>query len=65
MRVLREEERELMKNKPGWVVGTLFGEPIFKTLGKNELNDVHIHEYYAHQPTRTPMYEYNWPDCWL
>jgi NADH dehydrogenase (ubiquinone) 1 alpha subcomplex subunit 13 len=27
----RDEEADLMKNVPGWVVGTWYGEPIFKT----------------------------------
>jgi hypothetical protein len=29
LRALRDEERELMKDVPGWQVGTLFGEPIY------------------------------------
>ena len=31
MRRNRDEENELMKNVPGWVTGTWFGEPVFKT----------------------------------
>ena len=31
MRRNRDEENELMKDVPGWVTGTWFGEPIFKT----------------------------------
>jgi len=32
LRKLRDDERELMKNVPGWRVGTFYGEPIFFTL---------------------------------
>ncbi|XP_011495087.1 PREDICTED: NADH dehydrogenase [ubiquinone] 1 alpha subcomplex subunit 13 [Ceratosolen solmsi marchali] len=28
----RDFEREVMKNVPNWVVGTYYGEPIYKTL---------------------------------
>jgi NADH dehydrogenase (ubiquinone) 1 alpha subcomplex subunit 13 len=31
MRRNRDEENQLMKDVPGWVTGTWFGEPIFKT----------------------------------
>ena len=31
MRRNRDEENELMKDVPGWVTGTWFGEPLFKT----------------------------------
>lgn len=36
MRRNRDEEAKLMKNVPGWKVGTFYGEPVFKTLPKNE-----------------------------
>ena len=29
LRINREEERDLMKNVPGWKVGTWYGEPIY------------------------------------
>lgn len=29
---LREEEREAMKNVPGWKVGTWYGEPMYFTI---------------------------------
>lgn len=44
----REEERELMKNVPGWVVGTYFGEPVYKTVSPNFHVDPVADEYYAH-----------------
>lgn len=31
MRRNRDEENELMKDVPGWVTGTWFGEPLYKT----------------------------------
>ncbi|XP_013789118.1 NADH dehydrogenase [ubiquinone] 1 alpha subcomplex subunit 13-like [Limulus polyphemus] len=43
-----EEEAELMKNVPGWEVGTYYGEPIYKTVPKEKLLDPILEEYYAH-----------------
>ncbi|XP_063972817.1 NADH dehydrogenase [ubiquinone] 1 alpha subcomplex subunit 13 isoform X2 [Diachasmimorpha longicaudata] len=48
MRANREEERELMKDYPGWVVGTYFGEPIFEGGDPTELIEPTFHEYAAH-----------------
>jgi len=48
LRINRDEEAELMKNVPGWKVGTLYGEPIYKTLPKEEWYDVTGDEYYVH-----------------
>jgi NADH dehydrogenase (ubiquinone) 1 alpha subcomplex subunit 13 len=36
MRKNRDEENELMKDVKGWVTGTWFGEPMFKTDPKFE-----------------------------
>lgn len=44
----REYEKELMKDVEGWKVGTLYGEPIYKTLPKDKLVDPTFHEYYVH-----------------
>jgi hypothetical protein len=52
-----------MKDHPGWVVGTLYGEPIYKTIEKDELPDIKLFTMYAHQPFTTG-YEYAWPDQW-
>lgn len=41
LRINRDEEAKLMKNVPGWEVGTWYGEPIFKTLPKDELIEPH------------------------
>ncbi|XP_050294795.1 NADH dehydrogenase [ubiquinone] 1 alpha subcomplex subunit 13 [Anthonomus grandis grandis] len=47
LRINREEERELMKNVPGWKVGTWYGEPIF--VGEpNKYVDPRIQEFYVH-----------------
>ncbi|XP_077510805.1 NADH dehydrogenase (ubiquinone) B16.6 subunit [Amblyomma americanum] len=54
----REEERELMKNVPGWVVGTYFGEPIYHTMGPNVHMDPVAEEYFAH--TDPKIANYNW-----
>lgn len=48
LRKNRDDEAELMKNVPGWVVGTWYGEPIFKTRPKDEWRVPSIEEYYAH-----------------
>lgn len=44
----RDEETKLMANVPGWEVGKLYGEPIFKTLPEDTLVDPSYREYYAH-----------------
>jgi NADH dehydrogenase (ubiquinone) 1 alpha subcomplex subunit 13 len=53
MRRNRDEENELMKDVPGWVTGTWFGEPMYKT---NPNLDTWIQptfpELYAHTRTR-------------
>lgn len=53
MRRNRDEENELMKDVPGWVTGTWFGEPLYKT---NPNFDKWIQptfvEAYAHTRTR-------------
>lgn len=49
LRVMREEERELMKDHPGWKLGTLYGEPVFKTLPKEVLPPIQPFEYYQNR----------------
>lgn len=61
--MLREEERELMKDHPGWIVGTLYGEPLYRTIDKNEMPDLGLVSFYAHRPLKT-AYEFYWPDQW-
>jgi len=52
LRKNRDEEERLMANVPGWVVGTYFGEPIYKTRPKDEWIDVSLNEFYAHASYR-------------
>lgn len=44
----RDDEAELMKNVPGWVVGTWYGERVYKTDDKNQWRDPHMYDFYAH-----------------
>lgn len=44
----RDDEAKLMANVPGWVVGTWFGEPIYKTVPKDTLIDPPMREFYIH-----------------
>ena len=48
MRRVRDEESDLMKNIPGWEVGTFFGEPIFHTIPKDEYVEPTLQELVAH-----------------
>ncbi|XP_067133072.1 NADH dehydrogenase [ubiquinone] 1 alpha subcomplex subunit 13 [Centruroides vittatus] len=48
LRKNREEEAELMKDVPGWKVGTYYGEPLYKTISKDTFMDPIRNEYYAH-----------------
>lgn len=43
-----------MKNVEGWEVGTLYGEPIYKTKDPDYLIEPRIREYYIHN---------NWSDA--
>ncbi|ODN01726.1 NADH dehydrogenase [ubiquinone] 1 alpha subcomplex subunit 13 [Orchesella cincta] len=59
MRSLRDEEEELMKGVPGWVVGTYWGEPIYHTRPENEWHDITPTEYLAHSPHYKQQYMVN------
>jgi len=59
LRKLREEEEELMKGVPGWVVGTYWGEPIYHTRPENEWHDIQAAEYMAHSPDYIKQYMLN------
>jgi NADH dehydrogenase (ubiquinone) 1 alpha subcomplex subunit 13 len=52
-RINREEERELMKDVPGWVVGTWYGEPIYHTVPKDKLVEPHWLDLCVHAPYKT------------
>ncbi|CAL8092661.1 unnamed protein product [Orchesella dallaii] len=56
LRKLREEEEELMKDVPGWVVGTYWGEPIYQTRPENEWHEIQVTEYMAHSPHYKQQY---------
>jgi len=49
-RQVRDEEEKLMKDVPGWVTGTYWGEPIYFTRPKNEWHDINDREFLAHSP---------------
>lgn len=60
----RDEERKLMKNVPGWQVGTWYGEPIFKTLPKDTLiepdwQDLNAHAHYSNYAARAHFHFWN------
>lgn len=61
---LREEERELMKDHPGWKLGTLYGEPIYKTIPKGYIPPVPASEFAAHRPYDEWLYKVVVPDLW-
>lgn len=46
----RADEESLMANVEGWKTGTLYGEPIFKTIPEDQFVDPIFKEYYAHAP---------------
>ncbi|XP_066253672.1 NADH dehydrogenase [ubiquinone] 1 alpha subcomplex subunit 13 [Euwallacea similis] len=48
LRINREEERELMKNVPGWKVGTWYGEPIILGGDPDKYICPTISEFYVH-----------------
>lgn len=49
----REAEDKLMKNVKGWETGTLYGEPVYKTVDPNKLIEPGLNEYYVHAPPKT------------
>jgi len=57
MRKNRDAEADLMKNVEGWEVGTLFGTPVFNTVGENEWIGVTPESYYVHaDPSKVDEY---------
>ncbi|KAL0820970.1 hypothetical protein ABMA28_005626 [Loxostege sticticalis] len=44
----RDAEAELMRDVPGWEVGTYYGERVYKRLPPDALVEPIFHEYYAH-----------------
>jgi NADH dehydrogenase (ubiquinone) 1 alpha subcomplex subunit 13 len=64
MRRNRDEENELMKDVPGWVTGTWFGEPLYKTNPNfDDWVEPTFPEVYAHTRRRDmnrQMFVRNW-----
>lgn len=52
-----------MKDHPGWVVGTLYGEPMYSTIDRNDMPDLTVPFFYATRPFKS-AHEYTWPDRW-
>lgn len=65
LRELRDQERELMKDHPGWIVGTLYGERLFKTLPEGALPPINASEFTAHRPLKDWIAGHNHPDLYL
>lgn len=42
-----------MKNVKDWKTGTLYGEPVYKTVSDDVLMEPSLNEYYAHAPPKT------------
>lgn len=62
LRILREDERELMKDHPGWKIGTLYGEPVFKTLPEGKLPPISPIDWTPHRPSNEWFIEHVMPD---
>lgn len=48
LRKNRDDEAKLMADVPGWVVGTWYGEPIYKTQPKEKWFNPTMEEFYVH-----------------
>lgn len=64
VRINRDEEAKIMKDVPGWVVGTWYGEPIFKTKPKDYLfegswDDLNTHASLKNTLVRTNFHLWN------
>lgn len=58
MRKNRADEAKLMKDVEGWEVGTLFGTPVYNTVGANEWIGYSPMSYYAHtDPDKAEEFE--------
>lgn len=60
MRRNRDAEEKLMKNVKGWESGTLYGEPIYKTVHPNKLIEPGLNEYYVHAPPKALLDRAYW-----
>lgn len=48
LRKQRDEEADLMKNVEGWKVGTYYGEPIYKSISKDQYLEPRLEDVYGH-----------------
>ncbi|GAB6018768.1 hypothetical protein CHUAL_000437 [Chamberlinius hualienensis] len=53
-----EDEAELMKNVPGWKVGTWYGEPVYKTVDNDPVFYQDLREYYSHSHPDARVYRH-------
>ena len=51
MRANRDEENELMKDVPGWVTGTWYGQPVYTNLAKRFVEPNYF-DFYMHRPLK-------------
>lgn len=49
-----------MKDVKGWKTGTYYGEPVYKTLAKDEFVEPGLNEYYVHAPPETLLNRAYW-----
>lgn len=61
---IREAERELMKDHPGWEVGTLYGEKLYKTMPKDFLPPVSGAEFAFGRSVEEWLYKVANMDFW-
>jgi len=52
----RRAEEELMKDVPGWEVGTWYGERVYTTVPKDEFITPGFYDFYAHADEDTLMH---------
>lgn len=52
LRKNRDIEEDLMKNVKDWKTGTLYGEPVYKTVSSATLIEPSLNEYYVHAPEK-------------
>jgi hypothetical protein len=56
---LRDKENEVMKDVPGWVTGTWYGEPVYFTMGDKWWDPTQF-EFFAHSAEHPLLREFLW-----
>ncbi|TKR63418.1 hypothetical protein L596_027253 [Steinernema carpocapsae] len=57
----RDLENEVMKNVPGWVTGTWYGEPVYYTLGEKWWGvGSRTEEFFVHASRKTNLDDHLW-----